>query len=351
MAEAMAHLDAGRYAQAIAMLKPLAEQEPTNLGAQFNLALAYSLAGENTEAVAGFRKVLTIQPDLYEAEVNLGRLLLSAGQFEESSSLLAKAAAQKPSETKARILLARALAGLSKWREAAEAMQQGLDLDPANASLSLELAGFYEKSQQPEKAAAIYRQFPKDAGARERLGLILMNSDLPAAIENLEAALAISPSPGLMYLLATTYLRAKQPEKSTPLAARLVEAEPSNLDLRMFYGRLLRDQKKYEDAAQQFAAVVKAKPDSVEGWNELSGMLIVMKRYEQALAALERVKALSGETPAYFYFRATMLDAMQQQKAALESYEKFLAASEGKYPEEEFKARQRAKVLERAVHR
>ncbi len=46
-----------------------------------------------------------------------------------------------------------------------------------------------------------------------------------------------------------------------------------------------------------------------------------------------------------------MLDAMNQPKAALESYRKFLAASNGAHPDEEFKARQRVRILEKAAGR
>jgi tetratricopeptide (TPR) repeat protein len=153
----------------------------------------------------------------------------------------------------------------------------------------------------------------------------------------------------LLYALATAYLRNKQPDKSTPLAEQVVAAEPNNIEMRMFYGRLLRDQKRYEDAAKQFYAVVKLKSDSGEAWNELTAMLVLMKQYEAALQGLEKAKSLNGETPAYHYFRATMLDAMHQQKPALESYQRFLAVSNGQFPDEEWKARQRIKVLERAT--
>jgi len=93
------------------------------------------------------------------------------------------------------------------------------------------------------------------------------------------------------------------------------------------------------------------KPEAGDAWSELTAILILLKQYESGLAALEKSRSLNGETPAYHYFRATMLDAMNQPKPALESYQRFLAVSEGKFPDEEWKARQRAKLLERVVKR
>ncbi|NWF83690.1 MAG: tetratricopeptide repeat protein [Bryobacteraceae bacterium] len=352
LAEASAHLDAGRYEQAIAILKDLAEKEPGEVVYQFNLALAYSLAGQEELAIAGYRKTLQIKEDLFEARLNLGQTLLRTGRAEEAASWLDKAAAQKPSDSKPVYLLGRALAAQKKWTEAAAAFEKALALDPQNSSLPLEIAEAWEQAGQPAKAAEFYRKLPNDPAARERLGLILINlGDLAGAIEQLEAVRQSSPTPAALYALATAYLRNKQPDKSLPLAEELIRLEPARADLRLFFGRLLRDQKRYADAAKEFYQATRLTPANLEAWNELAGMLLLLEKFDGALEALERSKQLGGETPAYHYFRATTLDALKQAEPALASYQKFLAASGGKFPDEEFKARQRIKVLERVLRK
>ena len=193
------------------------------------------------------------------------------------------------------------------------------------------------------------RRRPRRARAPRLLAL--ESGDAEAAIRHLEAARARSPTPAVLYALATAYLRNRQLEQSASIAASLVQLEPSNPDLRLFYGRLLRDQKKYAEAAPQFQEAARLAPRSGEAWNELTAILMLLKQYEPALAALERARELNGPSPAYDYFRATMLDAMNQPKAALESYRRFLASSNGAHPDEEFKARQRVRILEKAVQR
>ena len=126
-------------------------------------------------------------------------------------------------------------------------------------------------------------------------------------------------------------------------------AEPSSYDLHMAYGRALRDERQFIPAANQFAAAAKQKPDTAEVWNELAGVLDLAEQYPQALAALDRVHALGKEVPGDYYLRAIILDKLHQFKPALESYRKFLASSEGKHPDEEFKARQRARIIERML--
>jgi tetratricopeptide (TPR) repeat protein len=111
----------------------------------------------------------------------------------------------------------------------------------------------------------------------------------------------------------------------------------------------LREQKKYPAAAQEFYRVAQAKPDSAEAWSDLAGMLILVGDDQQALVALDKVRALGAEKPAHHYFRAITLDKNKLYEPALVSYEKFLSLSEGKNPDEEFKARQRVRILKKEL--
>ncbi|MBI4889161.1 MAG: tetratricopeptide repeat protein [Acidobacteria bacterium] len=352
VAEAGVHLDAGRYAQAVELLKPLAEKNPESVTIRFNLALAQSLAGNDGEAIAGFRKALELKPELYEARLNLAQLLVKTGQFGEASTLLDACLQTKPEDPKAIYLSGRAAVGQGDLAKAAAALEKSVTLTPKDEGLGLELADLYEKAKQPAKAAEVYGRYPHNAAAQERRGVLLISTgDYPAAIEALELARKTSPTPAILFALATAHLRSKHPEAAIPLAAQLVEAGPGDFDMRLFYGRLLRDQKRYEEALPQFLAAVKIKPDAGDAWNELTAILLLTKRYEQGLMTLDKARELNGETSAYYYFRATMLDALKQHKPALESYEKFLSMSQGKFPDEEFKARERAKALAKAVRR
>ena len=61
----------------------------------------------------------------------------------------------------------------------------------------------------------------------------------------------------------------------------------------MYLGRELRDARKGLAAAQQFSAAAKIRPDSVQAWNELASILLVVNEdYADGLAALDRVRAL-----------------------------------------------------------
>ena len=128
-------------------------------------------------------------------------------------------------------------------------------------------------------------------------------------------------------------------------------ADPGNYSLHMMYGRGLRDSKKYDPAAQQFFQAAKLKPDSQEAWKELAGMLYMLEKYPESLGALDRAHQLGDDTPANYYFHAITYDKLRALKPALEYYREFLARSNGKFPDEEWKARQRAKLLDRELNK
>ena len=219
----------------------------------------------------------------------------------------------------------------SKLPEAAEHFREAAALDPQYRSELPALAAEYEKAGMVTDAIEIYRQFPDDAAARERLGRLLVDNGKPSdAIPNLELAVKTTPSLVNRLALADAYKLNKQPDREIEQLQLAVASEPSNFDLRMGLARELRDAHRAVEAAQQFATAAKLRPDSVKAWNELATVYVVNHDYADGLAALDRVRALGKEIPGDFYFRGICLDHMHQLKPAIEAYRQFLATDGGK---------------------
>ena len=383
-AEGLKALDSQKYDDAVALFSKAVAADPKDYSAHFNLGLAYSLLNKDAEAISEYKTVLELRPALYEAELNLGISLVRSKDAAGAVPHLRSAADQKPREFRPQFYLAEALFADGKFAEAEATYRAALDLNPNSApseigiarslaregrltdaephyrkaasldgsykNMLLELATLYEDNHQPDKAIDLFREFPANPGAQERLGALLLQSDRSAdAIPPLEFAVAQSPTPANRLALAQAYVHEKQLAKAEPLAAQALEAAPDDVSLRLFYARLLRDQRKFPPAEQQFLAVVQRKPDSAEAWSELSGVYMVTEQYPQALAALDRVRALGAETIGHVFVRALAFDHLHQAKDAVENYNRFLAASHGEHPDQEFQARQLAKTLEREL--
>ena len=383
-------LDAGKPAEAEAQFLKAVATDAKDYSAYFNLAFAQSVQNKDSEATINYRKVLELKPGLYEAELNLGILLLRQKLPKDAIPLLDTAAKAKPDQYRPNYYLGEALIDVNRGAEAeasyrralainaksAEAAQgvgqsllnqgktadgavfieQAASLDPNFQPALLHLASVYEADKNFDAAIAIYRRFPDEPGARERLGELLIKTGKAAsAIPELEAAVKASPTAANLTALATAYLQAKQPEKCQPVLDAALRLEPSNGELRVLYGRLLRDLRKFDLAANQFALAVKLNPQSAEAWADLAMVTVMLERYDVALPALDQVKRLNAEKPGHKYLRAITLDKIkqnkQQAKLAAAAYQDFLNSAGGNFPDEEFKARTRLKILEREINK
>jgi tetratricopeptide (TPR) repeat protein len=377
-------LDEKRYQAAVDSFTQAIAANPKDYSLHFNLGLAYSLMGKNAEAIPEYKKTLELKPGLFEAELNVGISLLREKQPAEALPYLTDAVAQNVQQYRPNYYLAEALLGADEPAKAEQAYTAALAIDPkapaaelglAHALVKqekldaasthyrkaaeldaryrddlLELASMYEAAKQPEQAMSIYQQFPENPGAQERMGELLLKAGRPAdAIPYFQASIAKSPSEANRAALAEAYLKNKQPENALPVVEQILAADPDNFEIRMLHGRIIRDQRKFPEAADEFVRATKLKPDAPQAWSELASVLVMAENYPSALAALDRVAALHAEKPGHVFLRAIVLDKMRDLKPALASYQRFLELSHGEFPNQEFQARQRAKTLEREI--
>jgi len=379
-------LDEKRYQAAIDSFTQAVAANPKDYSLHFNLALAYSLMGKNAEAIPEYKKTLELKQGLFEAELNLGisllrekqakdaipyltdavaqnpkqyrpnyylgEALLGAGELDKAEPAFVAALAIDPKASGAELGLAHALAKESKLDDAAAHYKKAAELNPSYRDDLLELGAMYEAANQPDSAMAIYQQFPENPGAQERLGELLLKADRPAeAISCFLAAVAKSPTEANRAALAEAYLKNKEPDKALPVVGQILASNPDNFELRMLQGRIIRDQRKFPEAAEEFVRAAKLKPDAPQAWSELANVLVMAENYPPALAALDRVAALHAEKPGHVFLRAIVLDKMRDLKPALAAYQRFLELSHGEFPNQEFQARQRAKTLERDINK
>lgn len=377
-------LNENRYADAIETFTKAIAADPKDYSLHFNLALAYSLSGKNDDSIPEYEKTLELKPDLYQAELNLGITLLRVKQPAEAVKYLSAAAMQNPKEYRpiyylaaaqlgagdfalaeqsytaalainptspdVELGLAHAFAGENKLDDAAAHFKKAAELNPNYRDDLLELAAMYVKADQPDPAMAIYQQFPNNAAAQEHLGYLLLKAGRAAdAIPCFQAAIAKSPTEANRAGLAEAYLKINQPDKAQPVVEQILAQNPNDYDILMLHGRLIRDQRKFPEAAAEFERATKLKPDDPKAWSELAGVLVMAENYPAALAALDRIAALHAELAGHVFLRAIIFDKNHDLKPALASYQRFLEMSKGENPNQEWQARQRIKTLQREI--
>jgi tetratricopeptide (TPR) repeat protein len=379
-------LDQKKYAEAEQIFTKAAAADPKDFSAFFNLALAETAQQKNEQAAAHFQQVLVLKPGLYEAELNLGILRLGEHKPADALELLRDAAKQKPQVARpqrylgdvllasgdldgagaaykaalaidpkmaaAELGLGQSLLRQKKLDEALPHYKQAALLNPALNSYLLEVGAAFSEANQPDKAIELLSGFPNDPGAREELGRLYLKAGRSSdAVGAFEAAVLLSPTPSNYLALATAYLQNKQPDSAEPILQKALAANPKDFEIHMALGRIRRDKRQFSAAATEFLAAAAVQPDSVPAWNEAVATLVLSDQYPQALAALDKVHNLNADTAGDYYFRAMVLDKQHQIKPALASYQRFLEMAQGKYPDQEFIARQRSRILEKEANR
>jgi tetratricopeptide (TPR) repeat protein len=379
-ADGLKALDAARYSDAAAAFEKVIAADAADFSAHFNLALAYGFLNRDADAIAQYRMTLELKPNLYEAELNCGMLLLRQRNPADAAALLEDAARQKPAEFRPRYYLAEAQFGLGAWEKAEALYRQAVAANPKSGGAELglgralarqgkpdeaephyrrageidardrdwllELAELYQNSHQPSRALAIYQEFPQDPQAQAHAGQLMLDSHQYAdAIPRLEAAFAAEPSQANRVALAMAYLFAGQLPKALPLMADAVRADPSNFQTRIMYARALRDARQFPAAADQFSEAVKLKPADAAAWRELADMQYMAGNLPVALEDFDKARQLGEDTAGVCFMRAIILDKLRQLKPALEAYTRFLSMSQGQHPDQEFQARQRARII------
>jgi len=379
-------LDHGDYSQAEQVFSKLVAADPKDYTAFFNLALAETALKRDDQAAQHYHQVLVLKPGLYEAELNLGLLYLRDQRPADGVPLLRAASQQKPNQVRPKRYLGDSLLAIGDLAGAAEAYTQAIALDPklgaaelglgqslarqgklddalphyqraavldpALKSFLLELGVAFSKANRAEDAIALLKQFPDDPGAGEELGRLYLATNRPAdAVAQLEAVAAASPTPGNKLALASAYIKNNQPDLAAPILKEALVANPNDYDLRMVVARLHRDKHDYIRAGNEFVSAAQLRPSSVEALNEAASAFVIGQQYPQALAVLDKIHSLNAESAGDFYYRALVLDKLHQIKPAITNYQRFLAVSQGKFPDQEFVARQRSRILEREAMR
>jgi tetratricopeptide (TPR) repeat protein len=382
--DGMKALEEGKYADAVVAFTKATTADPNDYFAHFNLAMAHTFLHQDNEAVAEYRRTLEIKPRLYEAELNGGIVLMRQKNPAEALPLLEDAVQQRPAEFRPRYYLAESLLETGDYSKAEEHYRRALELDAKSAEANLgvaqslvqqgkladstpyfrqaaqlqprfrdyllQLGTLYEKANQPAEAIAVYREFPDNPAAQARMGeLLLAGKQYADALPRLEEAYQKEPSPPNRMALAAAYVFTQQGVKALPLLEKAVAEQPGDFDLRMMYARTLRDRKQFAPAAKQFYEAAKLKPTEPKPWTELADMLYMTGDFPQALSAFEQAAKAGDASPGNWFLRAIILDKLRQLKPAKAAYEQFLAASQGKNPDQEFQARQRVRILDKEI--
>lgn len=367
---------------------------PDDARALFDAGYVADAQDRLDEAAGFYRRAVDANPQSFEAHLSLGLLLArqsKTGTLAEARQELADATQLDPGDAgpalKARAW--RALAELDRATNPTEAssdLLEALKLSPETPADTLLAANLADQAGEFETAEAAYRRIlvkdPKSAPANAGLAhLLLEHKQYPEAETFLRAALLQFPDDPAMSAQLVTVLAAQDNPDALPLIQKLHDAHPTDPALtRMLaqilatagdpagsdhyyvgllaatpndpalliaHGQNLIRQLKFPEALAAFDKATQLDPADPDGW---SGLAFAASRANQpsiALHALTMRSKYLPEVPSTYFLWATSYDATHDRTAAIAYYHRFLDAAAGKFPDQEWQARQRLLLLEK----
>jgi tetratricopeptide (TPR) repeat protein len=370
-------------------------QNPGDARALFDLGYVEDAANHQDAAAADYRKAIAADPKQFEASMALGFLLAHQGKYEEARVQIQQATllTPDPPNPAAQAEAFRTLAKLDRTADptaARDALVAALKLSQETPDDLLLTAQIAEANDDPDLAQTAYQRLlsghpapspsvaaaatgglaqllikqkkyadaepllktaverdPHDPALNAQLATALLaQGKTDEALPVLETLRQLEPdNPAVDQMLADAYSEGGHPEKADPIYARLALAKPGNEEILAGQGQNLLREHLYNQAQQVFERAVKLKPDDGDAWSGLAFAASENKQYQVALDALSMRSKYLPETPVTYFLWATTCDNLHQSKQAQDYYRKFLTASNGKFPDQEWQARHRLVAL------
>lgn len=242
-----------RKQQAISWVEKIVEGRPNDNKAKMLLANLYASLGEMEKAASLYNTILRTEPENYEAMLMLGALYTSALDYEKARAILEKMVQKDPSSSAGFQYLAKLYRELGYYDKSLAAYEEALAINWLN-SLAFEAAELYEGQKRYDEAIAIYQK--------------VLNADY--SNENAVGR------------LVRVYLELDQTEKAIDLLNELRKYSTDTQKVDFSIGRILLEQKKFDEAIALFSKMLEAYPEF-----ELARSVIALAYYEKG----DRAKA------------------------------------------------------------
>ncbi|MBS1805273.1 MAG: tetratricopeptide repeat protein [Acidobacteria bacterium] len=381
---------------ASARLDAYLQKHATDARALFDAGYVADHQDQLDRAAGFYRRAVEANPNSFESHLGLGLLLARQGKRDEAHSELIAATTLDPGESgpelKARAW--RALARLDKPGPDGEGnanvpsteLLEALKISPEATDDTLLAADLAEDLGNHDAAERSYRRVlaadPKSVAANSGLAHVLIEKkQYPDAEKLVRAALQQEPDNPVLNAQLATVLAAQNNADALPLLQKLHASHPENLAITSMLADVLAEAGDIAGSDKLYTGLLSKSPDDISLLVSHGQNLVRQQQYSQALAVFDKVTKLDSansdawsgiafsasklhqpslaihaltmrskflpDVPATYFLWATSYDTLNDKVAAITYYHHFLESSGGKFPDQEWQAKQRLLVLEK----
>jgi tetratricopeptide (TPR) repeat protein len=257
-------------------------------------------AGEMEAARKAAERWTELVPDNLDAQQTLAILYLREGQAERAIAHFERVIATAGPQGKGFLLVGATLEGEKGTEQALKVMRRLVEHQPQSAQAHLAYAH-----------------------------LALKAGRYPVAVSETTRALQLDPTlVDARTVRAGARFKFGETEQALQDMAVAVEARPKNTELRINYGRMLVQAKHYDQARSVFGALIREQPESPDLLYTLGLLNMQEQRYKEASGYLKRLIDTGKRTDEGYYYLGRIAEERKAYQEALGWYRK---VSEGEY--------------------
>jgi len=275
-------------------------QDPAALSGQ---AEQFAREQRFDEAEKLWKQAIQISPGLFPALFNLGYFYYTQQKFAEAEPLLRRASQASRTDFNSRYLLGVALVNLGKSENALRAWQEALEIQPRNLRLMQVMSVEYSKGRYFGEAAALAKQALEIKGDDPNIYFLAIKAyqdagDDYAAADIAHRAVERFPNSARANFEYAYHLqkRGKTAEAEQRLKAAMA-ADPLYEEPPFFYGNLLVEQGRNDEAVPYLEKAIKNRNDYIPARVVLARALMNQKKWTEAVSGLQETIALDPKHP------------------------------------------------------
>ena len=332
---AEAHYQAGRMAQAEAVLRQLLQQQPNHSEAlhalglvafragkieaavqlieqalivnpnvalhQQNIAAMYRQTGKLDKAIEHGKTALSLKPDHAMTHNNLGVAYYDVRDFASSLASYNQAIVLNPEYSEALSNRSNVLRHFQRFAEAEADCRRALEINPKNWEAHNNLGSVLRALERPAEAEQAFRLAlalkPNDRDAMHNLILVLKEQNKYAeGLAAAEQALQAYPdSADALCIAGAIYLEMKNVAAAQRVINQSLAIDPDRADSQNVLGRVYFESSQPEKAVEAFQRAITLDAASSDAYNNLGSALRELGRFDEALAAYDKCLELAPD--------------------------------------------------------
>ncbi|GAB5605939.1 tetratricopeptide repeat protein [Sideroxyarcus sp. TK5] len=254
------------------------------------------------------------------------QLTFEAHQYDQSLEAFKLWQELEPASPLAKQMLVSLLLSGGKLEEARPLVTEMLAAEQQKGRAFMSLYGLLARVQ--DKAAAldwltgVAQPYPDVAEAHWVLAQTAITAGKQElALAEANRSLALKPDWDLAVMLAAQQTQRNEPQRATTMLSRFLDTYPERHEVRLFYARMLLEQKQYQPAREQFSELLKQRPGSAELAFAIAMISLQLGELDRAEQELRQALSSKGsDNDTLRFYLGQLYEAREDWSSAMQHY-------------------------------